>query len=251
MKRICWFLFMFVICSTILTASPLDRGVDLYKQRKLEEAITYLNEIKAIVSPQEKKHVYILIARCYWTKATYYTQDNKNKAEVFAKGLQAIKEAQEILGEDARFYYWEAVLVGEKANAFFSIDSFTAADTIKELCNRVIALDPSYDDGGAYLILGRMYYMLPKLFGGNNEESIHYLLKAKKYMDMRPNDERKHFVYKFLAESYVAQREWRKAKQALFDGLNCPKDQDAPHEESPSYLEMEKLLNKINQTLKD
>jgi tetratricopeptide (TPR) repeat protein len=249
LKRAYWLLFLFFVSSAILSASTLDRGVDLYKQRKLDEAVNALNEIKDTLPPQESKSAYLLLARCYWIKGTYYTEDREKKAEVFARGLRAMERAQTIIGEDAGFYYWMAVFIGEKANLFFSMESLTAVDTIKDLCSKVIAINQSTEDGGAYIILGRMYYKIPGLFGGSNEESIKYLLMAKEYEDRKPVSGRKHFVYKFLAESYYAQREWENAHQTLLEGLRCPPDPDAPWENEGDYREMKELLKDITKRL--
>jgi tetratricopeptide (TPR) repeat protein len=249
LKRAYWLLFLFFVSSSILSDSSLDGGMDLYKQRKLDEAVNALNEMKDNLPPQESKSAYLLLARCYWTKGTYYTEDKKKKVEVFTQGLRAMERAQIRLGEDAGFYYWMAVFIGERANLFFSMDSLTAVDTIKDLCSKIIAMDKSTEDGGAYIILGRMYYKIPGLFGGSNEESIKYLLLAKEYEDRKPVNERKHFIYKFLAESYYAQREWENAHQALLQGLNCPPDPDAPWENEGDYKEMKELLKEIEKRI--
>ena len=225
----------------------LDDAADLYRQRRLDGAITLLREIRCGLHPADSKKAAALLARCYWTKATYYTEDQDARFDLYGRGLDVMREALSTLGEEPSFYYWQAVLLGERANLRFSMESLRVAETIKELCKRAIELDPSFESGASYVVLGRMYYKLPGLFGGSMKESVRYLLEARRYVEMKPQAERSHTAYYFLAESYAALREYEKAVQALEAGLGCPKNPDAPREDEADYREMNRLLKVLEQ----
>lgn len=229
-----------------LYPASLEEAEALFRQRRLDDAIGVLNDLKASLPPEESKEALLLLARCFWTKAAHYTRDSDTKFDLFGRGLLAVEEALEEFGEDASFYYWKAILVGERANVKFSFESFAAADIIDDLCHRVIDIDPSYENGGAYLALGRMYYKLPKIFGGGAQKSVQYLLSAKSFNEMLPPGERTHVVYLFLAESYIALRKYDEAKVELLKGLRCPKNPDAPEEDERDYRRMERLLRELN-----
>ena len=74
---------------------------------------------------------------------------------------------------------------------------------------QVIAIDPAYEYGGAYRVLGRMYYKLPGFAGGGVDRSITNLKKSLEYA---PNVSTTHI---FLAESYIKQKDYQSAKNEL------------------------------------
>jgi len=239
------FFLLFAGCGPLFSDS-LEEGRDLFRSRKLDDAVRILQAVKCSLPPQEKKEASLLLAKCYWTKACHYTGDSDTKFELFGKGLEEIEAALEEFGDEGSLCYWKAILTGEKANVRFTLESCGAAEVIDDLCHRVIGLDPSYENGGAYLALGRMYYKLPKLFGGGPGKSVQYLLSAKAYMEMIPPSERTHTVYLFLAESYIALRKYEEARLELMNGLRCRKNPDAPLEDEKDYEEMERLLAQLN-----
>lgn len=239
------FFLLFAGCGSLFSSS-LEEGRDLFRQRKLDDAIRTLQDLKGSLPHQDRKEASLLLAKCYWTKACHYTDDSDTRFELFGKGLEEIDTAQEEFGEEASLCYWKAILTGERANVRFTLESFGAAEVIDDLCHRVIELDPSYENGGAYLALGRMYYKLPKLFGGGLEKSVQCLLSAKSYMEMIPPSERTHTVYLFLAESYIALKKYEEARVELKNGLRCRKNPDAPHEDEKDYEEMKRLLCELN-----
>lgn len=243
----CFLIAMFAASSLQGFCATLDDAADLYRQRRLDSAITLLRESRCGLHPADSKQAAALLARCYWTKATYYTEDQDTRFELYGKGLDAALEGLSTTGKEASLYYWQAVLLGERANLRFSMESLRVAETIKELCKKAIELDPSFESGASYVVLGRMYYKLPGLFGGSMKESVRCLLEARRYVEMKPQAERSHTVYYFLAESYAALREYEKAVQALEAGLCCPKNPDAPREDEADYREMNRLLKVLEQ----
>ena len=254
MKRIkkimrCIVIFMLVaVPSSWILGAALDDAEDLFRRRRLDDAIQVLDGMRHGLSPVESRRASALLARCYWTKASYYTEDPDTRFELYGRGLEAARWALSKFGEDASLYYWQAVLVGERANLRFSIESLKASETIIDLCNKALAIDPSFGDGATYLVLGRLYYKLPGLFGGSANESVRYLLEAKRFVEMKPSAQRAHTVYYFLAESYCALREYDKALDVLEEGLRCPKNPDAPYEDDADYREMEKLHDRLVKT---
>ncbi|MBN2324704.1 MAG: hypothetical protein JXQ30_13305 [Spirochaetes bacterium] len=227
--------------------STLDDARELFRQRRLDDAILFLQEILTELSPSESKEACAMLARCYWTKATYYSNDPDTRFDLYGKGLAVTIEAISTLGEEASLCYWQAVLLGERANLRFSIESLRVSETIRKLCERAIELDPSFGDGASYVVLGRMYFKLPGLFGGSAKESVRYLLEARRYVEMKPQKERAHTVYYFLAESYAFLKEYEKALRALEAGLRCPRNPDAPYEDEADYREMEMLREEMEE----
>ena len=74
---------------------------------------------------------------------------------------------------------------------------------------QVIAIDHAYEHGGAYRVLGRMFYKLPGFAGGGTDKSITNLKKSLEYA---PNVSTTHV---FLAESYIKKKDYPAARSEL------------------------------------
>lgn len=84
--------------------------------------------------------------------------------------------------------------------------------------NKVIELDPSYEDGGPDRVLGRVFFKLPGFAGGDKKKSLEHLLKSKEY---GPEDT---LTRIYLAETYLALKEKDKAKEELEYVINMESD---------------------------
>jgi len=221
-----------------------------------------LDSIKGALTDEEFVKCYTLLAKTYWKKGKDYTTGKEAQMATFELGRAVLDAAQEKLSgkkieRDSyaaecrvfQFLYWMALLHGEYGSAKGIMESLSLVGPIKNLCNAVIKLNPNYEDGGAYLVLGRMYYKLPGLFGGSNDESIKDLLLCRAEMEKKSPEDRSHTVYKFLAETYMSDKEYAKAKEALEIGLKTPKNKDNPKEDDAGYKEMEDLLVKAKSKL--
>lgn len=101
--------------------------------------------------------------------------------------------------------YHEVKIVGYQSGVKRMIDD----------CNEVIKLDPKYDHGGAYRILGQIYTKLPQT-AGRPDSVVRDLDKAEQYLEQAvridPNYP-ENFI--FLSETLVAKDKFDEAKEAL------------------------------------
>jgi hypothetical protein len=98
---------------------------------------------------------------------------------------------------------------------------------IKEALETVLRIDPSFQQGSADRALGRWYFKVPRLFGGNRDRAIEHL---KKSLVHNPDSTATHF---FLAETYLdmdrrddARREARLVLDAPLDPAWTPEDRE-------------------------
>ena len=84
--------------------------------------------------------------------------------------------------------------------------------------NKVIELDRSYEEGGADRVLGRVFFKVPGIAGGDKDESLRHLLKS---IEFAPNSPR---TLLYLGETYLALKEIDKAREALDKVLATPDD---------------------------
>lgn len=154
---------------------------------------------------------------------------------MFERGIKACKAALKANPNDIHATYWLGVSYSVYGKAKGITKSLGLVDPIKELMKKVIAMDPSYQGGGAYRVLGRVYFKLPGLFGGDNDKSIEYLLLAIKHGP-------KHWLsHLYLAETYIDEDEDAKAK-ALLEQIIAGKPLPG-HE--PEYAEIKAQAQKL------
>jgi tetratricopeptide (TPR) repeat protein len=94
---------------------------------------------------------------------------------------------------------------------------FLKNDIIRAM-NKAIAIDGAYESGGAYCVLGRLYFKVPGLFGGSNKKSRQYLEKCRQ---VAPKSS---VCLLFLAETYWALDEEELAIKTLEDLLAMEPD---------------------------
>ena len=92
------------------------------------------------------------------------SMDEKNRGKAKDLAVDGIDFAERCLmrdPENAGCYYWRAVSTG----LYYKIRVIGYQDGIRQMiadCKKVIEIDPSYDSGGAYRMLGQIYTKLSK-----------------------------------------------------------------------------------------
>jgi len=219
-NRLCFIIFSAVACITPFIASicfsqpvkpaasvihnchELARNkTDLIKYR---EAITCYEQSFAS-APQEDTAV--RLGKCYYWLGAHSEEDVQ--AELFQKGIDWSKKAIALSPKSPGGHFWLGVNYGKFGESRGILKSLFLVSPIKEEMQQVIAIDPAYEHGGAYRVLGRMYYKLPSFAGGGVDKSITSLKKSLEYA---PDVSTTHV---FLAESYIKKKDYQSAKNEL------------------------------------
>jgi tetratricopeptide (TPR) repeat protein len=170
------------------------------------------------------------LARALYFKGVYTGLDEDSRRAVFDKAKRASEEAIAILNKDlagkvegvqdaVRFgpeflsgklkdrsdavptYFWAAVAWGQWAVARGKVDAAKsgAAETIRDYALTVMGLDPDFEEGGGYRILGRLNDQapwIPFITGWVSED------EAVKYLRLAMDKDSRNFVNRhFLAEA--------------------------------------------------
>ncbi len=102
--------------------------------------------------------------------ATAAQEANRGEAKDMAlKGVAFAEQCLELEPESAGCYFWRAANTG----LYYRIRIIGYQRGVKQMiadCKRVIAIDPSYEYGGAYRLLGQIYTQLPQT--GSHVDSI-------------------------------------------------------------------------------
>ncbi|MFZ5587578.1 MAG: tetratricopeptide repeat protein [Thermodesulfobacteriota bacterium] len=160
--------------------------------------------------------------------------------EPFEKSVNAAKQAVAINPDSLPGHYWLGVAYGVYGKAKGVMKSLSLVDPIKEEMNWVITKDPNYEKGGPYRVLGRLYFKLPGLFGGDTGKAIENLKKA---VQQGPDRWINHL---YLAEVYLKEDMKPEARALLKQIVAGPAEAGFEPEYKLWKAEAEQLLKKAN-----
>lgn len=199
------------VCSA-QAIKPVSPGIGkcLELARNRTDMVTYRESIQCYeqsfaAAPLEDTAV--RLGKSYYWLGSHSAEDVQTA--LFQKGIDWSKKAIELNPKSAGGYFWLGVNNGKYGESRGILKSLFLVGPIKEAMQQVISIDPAYEHGGAYRVLGRMYYKLPGFAGGGVDKSIANLKKSLEYA---PNVSTTHV---FLAESYIKQKDYQSAKNEL------------------------------------
>ena len=106
-------------------------------------------------------------------------------------------------------YFWLAANMGALAESFGISQGIKYRKPVRAALEKVLAIDPAFQDGSADRALGRWYFKVPGLFGGSNTTSVAHLLASLRY---NPQSTASLF---FVAETYLDMGKKAEARDAL------------------------------------
>jgi tetratricopeptide (TPR) repeat protein len=146
-------------------------------------------------------------------QAMYFVGDNAagsdEKQKIFKAAMDLARKAVALRPERVEGHYWLGVHTGSYGEARGVLKSLFLKNDIIRAMERSIAIDGSYEMGGAYCVLGRLYFKVPGLFGGSNKKSRQNLEKCR---EIAPKSS---VNLLFLAETYWALGEKKQAVEVL------------------------------------
>jgi tetratricopeptide (TPR) repeat protein len=113
-------------------------------------------------------------------------------------------------------YFWMAANMGTLAESYGLRAGLKYRGQIKDALETVLKIAPAYQDGSADRALGRWYYKVPGLFGGDKKESEAHLRKSLTY------DQNSTASRFFLAETLIDMGRKPEAKAELQRVLDAP-----------------------------
>lgn len=197
-------------CRAQENGSLIQQADSLYAQRgdlaKAKEALGKCQE--ALIKGEDSYGAYWRMARVeYWIGD--HTGNKGDKKRIFEQGIYHAKKAVQLAGDKPEGHYWLGINYGVYGEAKGILKSLSLVKPIKEEMNKVLAIDPSFDEGGADRVLGRVYHELPGFAGGSKKKSLEHLLKSR---EMGP---RVGLTRIYLADTYLSMDEIEKARQEL------------------------------------
>ena len=174
---------------------------------------------------------------CFWEGDR--RNDQSAKMAILKEGLTAADKAVAINPEAVEGYLLRGSL---RALTMAANKNVLLIPSVKEDLTRAISIDPGYDGGAAYRVLGRMYYILPGLVGGSNDKAIELLQSA---VQLGP----RHYInHIFLAEAYMKDGRVSEARDLLKKSLAGSPIPDQEPEFADWQTMAKRVLKKLNTT---
>ena len=188
--------------SGLYAQTNLEKGLAAYNRRSegsiedwaqpaaINEAIKYYQ--LALDEPGVEIDAAIGLLKAYYFKGKYVSRKEDEQKAVFDKAKNLALTYIDRYPEKPGFHYWYLTNLGSWAEVYGILTAARegVADQMKNHAMQIIALDPKYEDGGGYLMLGAVHFKSPYipfiLSWPDNEEAVKWLQKAFKTGEATP-----------------------------------------------------------------
>lgn len=177
-----------------------------------------------------------------FAKAAYYygeysVVNSEQKKIIFTESKEAALKAVTLEPQRPEGHYWLGVAYGAWAEANGVLNSLQLAGTIAEEMTKVLALDPTYHNGSAYMVRGRVYAKAPgwPLSVGDSSKAEADLKQALKYGPVNRK------AYRFYAEYLLANGRQAEAATIIKQGLSIAYNKDEALSETAELTRLKAL----------
>ena len=156
-------------------------------------------------------------------RASYWIGTHGPEAErraALERGVSAGETAARFRPGRPEGHFWLAADMGALAESFGLVQGIKYRSRIKSELERVIAIDPLWQEDSADSALGQWYFEVPRLFGGSRANATDHL---RRVLDRFPDSKT---ALSFLAEVLVAEGRTREARTLLQRVVAAPIDPD-------------------------
>ena len=161
------------------------------------------------------------------------------KKRVLERGIEAGRLAMAAQPASAEGYFWMAANMGALADAHGLRQGIKYRNPIKTALESALKAQPSYLDGSPDRALGRWYYKMPGLFGGDLKKSETHLRAALTYKSDSV------ISLLFLGETLLELNRRSEARATLQAALDAPLDPDWLPEDTRFKAQARQLLSSI------
>lgn len=217
-------------------SSSLMQSEALFKQRedvaKLREAVNTLR--KARDYRQRNFEVEWKFARLNYFLGKQTTDDKESNA-AFEEGRDAAKIASGLEPQKPDGYFWYGANLGELARKNPITVGLKSVDDVKAAMQKVVELQPDYQDTTAYDVLGQIE-METRIYGGKPEKAVELFEKALETEKENMN------IHLHLGEAYLAVKKDAEARKQFEKVLSMKPDPDFLIEGKEAIEKAKKLL---------
>ncbi len=140
-------------------------------------------------------------------------------------------------------YFYKGLCLGRLGELKGIWNSLTTIKPFRENMEAAVKINPAIDSGGPHRALGRLYFKLPGVLGGDIKKSIDHLLKA---VDYGPRYWENHY---FLAESYYENHQYLLARSELQTAMKITAQSNDDPDSKTHAVEFQVLMKEIQRNL--
>ena len=179
------FFLLVVVYGTGLSADPIDRLMaeadDHYRNREdIDLAYRALKKYREIFDHDPEHYE----ALWKFSRTAFFIAEMRNskteKWKVVEPAIETAKRAVKVNPNGVDGYFWLGVLYTKVGEIKGIIKSLFLIAPIKRAMRKVLAIDESYEGGGAYTVLGRIFSSIPGIIGGSEKKALRFYKKARK-----------------------------------------------------------------------
>jgi tetratricopeptide (TPR) repeat protein len=223
------------------TQVPAGDPDALYRERESLPSATKAVDIWAArlgADPKDFEAAWKLARGRYWLGTNGLPRAARKAA--LEQGVAAARAAAALEPGRPEGHFWIAANMGALAEAFGLRQGIKYRAAIRESLETVLAIDPAYQHGSADRALGRWYFKVPGLFGGDNEKAEAHLRKALSY------NENSIITRLFLAETLEDKGQREAAIAQLKAAIAAPLDPEWVPEDTRFKQQAQALLKKLS-----
>ncbi len=241
---------LFVACDSsdeleIKTAKPavnvtelLTKAQPLFRQRedlkKLREAVKTLSNGRS--GEQRNFELESTFAKYSYFLAKY-SDDEKEAEKSLKDGIVAAQIALRLQPDKPDGHFWYGANLGEQARRSPITVGISSVGEIKNLMNKVIEIQPNYEGGSAFDVLGQIE-LATRMTGGSAEKAVEY------FENGLSQDKTNYYLNLHLVEAYLAVKKDDAAKKQLDLVLKMPTTPDFKAE----FVDIMKQAKKLQET---
>ena len=224
---------LIIFCLSMMIASAkagINEGADFYSKRQdgskgtlastenIDKAIKQFSS--ALLSPESEKDAALYLLKSYYYKAEFAVQDKEEKKNIFNEGKALGEKYIEKYPTSAEFRYWYLVNLGSWAQVYGILTAARegVSDLMKTHSEKIIELDPEYQNGGGYFMLGAVHFKSPYipflLSWPDNDDAIKYLQLSVDTGNAEMNQKN------YLAQALSKDGRAKKARALLTEVIN-------------------------------
>lgn len=210
---------MYLLASGLALIAQAPNPDALYRQRENLASARQAVDIWAAraASGKDFESSWKLARASYWIGTHGETSERRAALD---RGVTAADQAIKLDASKPEGHFWQAANMGALAESFGMWQGLKLRGRIKDALERVLKIDPAFQQGSADRALGWWYHKVPGMFGGSEEQAEAHLRKALAY-----NPKSTVSLY-FLAEVLLERGKKADALAMLQQVLDAPLDPD-------------------------
>ena len=200
------------------------------------ERASALWEKRLVGNPRDFEAAWKLSRVRYWLGG--HVEEDQRRAQ-YEQGIAVARRANVMEPDRPEGHFWMAANMGALAESFGVRAGLRYRGPIREQLEIVLGLDPAFQQGSADRALGRWYFKVPRLFGGNTDRAVEHLERSLAY---NPDSTATLF---FLAETLLEMERVEAARTRLEQVLAAPLDPEWAPEDREFKAQARELLETL------